>query len=306
MTQVDGWRDGRIAALAGRQRTIVSHQQLIALGCSRRVIAHWVNRGRLQLVFFAVYSVVCGELPPLAREQAALLACGERSFLSHHTAAAIWGLRRPLPVEVQVSVVGRRCSSRKGMRRHEIHEIDREELRHHEGLWVSSPERAILEIAGALPAPDVAAAIDDGLAGKVLNRRKLADVLARHRGRRGAGRLAAVLAGGTGRTITRSRAERAFLKLIRDARLPAPQVNEPFGRWELDFVWPEHRLVVEIDGYGFHSGPRAFHRDHEKDLALADARLDVRRFTRHHVVEQSALVLARVAAELARRARPDQ
>ena len=306
MTQLEGWRDARMAALAGGQRTMVAHHQLIALGCSRRVIAHWVNRGRLQPVFFAVYSVVDGELPPLAREQAALLALGGRTFLSHHTAAAVWGLRRALPFEVEVSVVGRRCSSRKGIRAHEIQEIDRRELRQHEGMWVSSPERAVLEIAATLPAMEVAAAIDEGLGGKVLNRRKLDDVLSRHRGGRGVGRLAAVLAGGGATTVTRSQAEKAFLKLIRDSRLPAPLVNEPFGRWELDFFWPAERLVVEIDGYDFHSGPRAFHRNHEKDLALADARLDVRRFTGHHVVKQSSLVLARVAAELARRAKPDQ
>jgi very-short-patch-repair endonuclease len=242
----------------------------------------------------------------LAREQGALLSCGERAFLSHHTAAFIWGLRKVHPQEVEVSVVGRRCDRHKGIHVHQIQEIDRREIRHHEGLWISTPERAILEIAGTSPALEVAAAIDDGLANNVLNRRKLQDVLARHRGERGAGRLAAVLAGGGATTITRSHAEKAFLRLVRDGALPAPLVNEPFGRWELDFFWPEHRLVVEIDGYGFHSGPRAFHRDHEKDLALADARLDVRRFTRDHVIKQSALVLARVAAELARRAQPDQ
>jgi very-short-patch-repair endonuclease len=298
--------DDAVAALAGGQRTIVTHKQLIEVGCSQRRVAHWVNRGRLQVVFHGVYSVVRGELPPLAREQAALLACGERVFLSHHTAAFIWGLRKWHPIDVEVSVVGRYRASSKGISVHRIREIDRRELRHHEGLWVSSPERAVLEIAGTLPAPEVASAIDEGLASKVLNRRKLEDVLGGHRGRRGAGRLGAVLAGGAGKTITRSHAEWAFLKLIRDAGLPEPQVNAPFGRWELDFFWPEHRMVVEIDGYGFHSGPRAFHRDHEKDLALADARLDVRRFTRHHVVEQSARVLARVAGELARRAEPDQ
>jgi very-short-patch-repair endonuclease len=298
--------DEAVAALAGTQRTIVTHQQLITLGCGHRRVAHWVNRGRLQVVFHGVYSLVRGELPPLAREQAALLACGEHAFLSHHTAASIWALRKWHPVEVEVSVVGRYRASSKGIRVHRIREVDRREIRRHEGLWMSSPARAVLEIAATRSTGEVAATIDQGLASRILNRRELDDVLERHRGRRGAGRLAAVLAGGGGKTISRSRAERAFLKLIRDARLPEPEVNQPFGRWELDFVWPEHRLVVEIDGYGFHSGPRAFYNDHEKDLALADARLDVRRFTRDHVVEQSAVVLARVAGELARRGVSDQ
>jgi very-short-patch-repair endonuclease len=299
-------RDAALSSLAGGQRTIVAHEQLIALGYERRTIARWTSRGRLQPVFHGVYSVVRGELPPLAREQAALLACGEHAFLSHHTAAFIWGLRKWHPADVEVSVAGRYRASSKGIRVHRIREIDRRELRHHEGLWVSSPARAVLEIAATLSPGEVAYAIDEGLARKVLNRRELDDVLARHRGRRGAGRLAAVLADGAGTTITRSRAERAFRKLIRDARLPEPLVNQPFGRWEIDFMWPAEKLVVEIDGYPFHSGPRAFHRDRDKHLALQDAGHYVFRFTPHHVIKEGPVVLARVAAELARRAVSDQ
>ena len=295
-------RDGRVAGLCGAQRTIVSHAQLVAAGCKPHVIARWVRVGRLQVVFHGVYSVVQGELPPLAREQAALLACGERAFLTHHTAAAVWGLRRWLPLEVEVSVVGRECSSRKGIRVHRIKAIDERELRRHEGLWVSSPARAILEISATLPLGEIARAIDAGLAERVLTRLELDAVLARHRGRRGAGRLAEVLAGGGGTTITRSEAERRFQRLIRDAGLPMPDVNQPLGRWELDFMWRKERLVVEIDGYRFHSGPASFHRDHEKDLAVRAADLDLLRFTRDHVVKQPSMVVATVAGELARRA----
>ncbi len=176
-----------------------------------------------------------------------------------------------------MSVVGRSCASRKGIRVHRIREIDRRELRRREGLWLSSPARALLEIAAALSPGELANAIDDGLAAGVLKRGEVEDVLERNRRCRGAGRLAAVIANGGGATITRSRAERAFLKLIRDARLPKPDVNEPFGRWEADFMWRAQRLVVEIDGYGFHSGPRAFTRDHEKVLALQAAGFEVLR-----------------------------
>ena len=117
----------------------------------------------------------------------------------------------------------------------------------------------------------------------------------------GAGRLAAVLAGGGGTTITRSEAERRFRRLIREAGLPAPEVNQPFGRFELDFVWPRERLVVEIDGYQFHRGPGVFQRDHDKDLAVRSAGLDLLRFTCDHVVKKSSMVVATVAGELARR-----
>jgi len=164
MTLGEGWRDARVAALAGGQRTIVAHEQLIDLGFGRRTITHWVTRGRLRVVFHGVYSVVSGALPHLALEQAALLACGKRAFLSHQSAAFVWGLRKVQPHQVEVSVVGRRCDSRKGIRAHQIQSIDRRERRCHEGLWVSTPARAVLEIAAAGSEYELCAAIDEGLA----------------------------------------------------------------------------------------------------------------------------------------------
>lgn len=301
MTRVGPTRDAAVASLAAGQRTIVTNEQLIALGCGRRVIAHWVNRGRLHAVFHGVYSVVLGDLPPLAREQAALLACGEGAVLSHHSAAFVWGLRSAHPWDVEVSVVGRYCSSRKGIRVHRIREIDRRELRRHDGLWVTSPARALLEIAATLPRDALADALGEGLAHRLLDRREIEAVLGRNRPCRGAARLAALIADGSATTITRSRAEKAFLKLMLDSRLPRPEGNVKLDRFEPDFMWRRERLVVEIDSYTFHGGPMSFDRDREKDLFLRDAGFDVIRFTRTHVVHEPAMVLVRVAQALARR-----
>jgi very-short-patch-repair endonuclease len=294
-------RDAAIAALAGRQRTILSHEQLTALGCSRRVIAHWVHRGRFQLVFHGVYSVVRAELPPLAREQAALIACGEHAFLSHGTSAAIWGLLRTLPIEVEVSAVGRRCSSRKGIRLHEIRAINRREVKRHEGLWVSTPARAVLELAATGTTDEVTRAIDEGLAHRLFSPNELRAVLAGNRPCRGAVRLDAILGDETATALSRSRKEKRLLRGLRDARLPMPETNVKFGRLEADFLWRRERLVVEVDGYPFHRGPAAFNRDHEKDLVFRGAGLDVLRFTGDHVEKQLTMVLARIAGELARR-----
>jgi hypothetical protein len=96
-----GSGDRAVAAVAGSQRTIVTREQLIAGGLGPKAIAHRLRTGRLQRVFRGVYAVGCGELPPLAREQAALLVCGEGAFLSHHTAAFVWGSR--------VAPAGDRC-----------------------------------------------------------------------------------------------------------------------------------------------------------------------------------------------------
>ena len=58
--------------------------------------------------------------------------------------------------------------------------------------------------------------------------------------------------------------------------------------------------MVEIDGYTFHAGPDAFRRDHDKDLAVRSAGLELLRFTRDHVVRRPEFVLATVAGAYAR------
>jgi very-short-patch-repair endonuclease len=304
MTQGNGSRDAAVARLAGRQRTIVAHTQLIALGCSRRVVSHWVNRGRMQVVFPGVYSVVSGELPTLAREQAALLACGERAFLSHATATAIWGLapNPPNPPSViDVTVVGRYRASSDGIRVHRIKAIARPQLKRHEGLWVSSPARAVLEIAATAPAKELAHAIDEGLARRHFTPRALEAMLASNRPCRGAARLAEILGDPTAGAVSRSKREKRLLRLIRDAGLPMPQTNVAFGRFELDFFWPRERLAVELDGYNFHRGPGAFGQDREKDLAARAAGIELLRFTGDHVLKRPWMVLATLSGELALR-----
>jgi very-short-patch-repair endonuclease len=297
-------RDLAAARVAARQRTIVSCEQLAACGIGFEAIRHRKRSGRLHVVFHGVYSFGCGELPPLAREEAALIACGKDAFLSHRTAAFVWGLSKTAPAIVDVTVAGRVCGSRKGIRVHRIQSIDDRDVRDHEGLRVSSPARAVLEVAAVAP-NELADLIDEGLARRALDRRQLEAVLARNRPCRGAARLAALMGDETAVGITRSRAERAFWKLIRQSRLPMPEPNVKFGRFVADFVWRRERLIVEIDSYGFHGGPRGFQNDREKDLVYRDADFDVLRFTRQHVVHGPAMVLVRLAQALARRAAND-
>jgi very-short-patch-repair endonuclease len=292
--------DRRAARVAARQKTMASTAQLQACGLGRRAIKYRVETGRLHPVFPGVYSFGCGELPPLGREQAALLAVGKGAFLSHETAAAIWGLLPTLPRTVEVSVVGRYRASSDGIKVHRIRQIDRRELRRHKGLWVSSPARAVLEIAATASANELTNAIDAGLSGRRFTPRELDDVLKRNRPCRGAARLAAIVGDPTSRAVSRSKREKALLRLIRDAGLPMPETNVPFGRFELDFFWRREGLVVEIDGETFHRGPGAVRRDREKDLAVKAARLEMRRFTGDHVLKRPWMVLATIAGELAR------
>jgi len=291
-------RDLAASRIAAQQRTLLTTEQLVACGLENDAVTYRLKAGRLHLVFRGVLSMGCGELPPLARELGALLACGKGSFISHGSAAFVWGLRQEAPAKVEVTVVGRCCGSRNGMRVHRICEIDRRELRRHEGLWLSSPARVCLEVAATSPS-DVPDLIDACLGNRLLNRQDIEAVVRCHRGHRGVARLVATLGDESAMTITRSRAEKAMLRLIRKARLPVPEVNVRLGPYRPDFLWREQRLIVELDSYGYHGGPKAFQNDREKDLFYRDAGFDVLRFTRAHVVYEPALVLVRLARALA-------
>lgn len=295
-------RDQAVTRIAAGQRNLVTSAQLSECGLGKDAVAHRVKGGWLHLVFHGVYAVGGAELLPFARELAALLACGNRSFVSYRSAAFVWGLQERAPAEVEVSVVGRGCRSRPGMRVHRIQAIDKRELRRHEGLWISSPARAVLEVAGGASPDEVADLVSEGVGGRRLTPAELEAVLRRNRGRRGAARLAAVLGDETAVAITRSQAEKAFLKLIRDAGLPWPEVNAKLGPYRPDFMWRKERLIVELDSYSFHGGPRGFQRDRDKDLFYRGAGFDVLRPTREHVVYAPARTLVMVAQALARRA----
>jgi len=78
---------------------------------------------------------------------------------------------------------------------------------------------------------------------------------------------------------TRSHLEEAFLKLCDDHDLPRPSTNTVIEGILCDFVWPTQRLIVEVDGYTYHSHPAAFERDRRRDQQLIAAGYRVIRIT---------------------------
>lgn len=88
--------------------------------------------------------------------------------------------------------------------------------------------------------------------------------------------------------------------LSRDAELgPLFRFNErvvtTFGnRTLVDLVWPEGRIAVEIDGYGYHSTPAAFNADRYRDYELTLSGFLVLRLPHDFVVQDVALAAERV------------
>ena len=86
--------------------------------------------------------------------------------------------------------------------------------------------------------------------------------------------------------FTRSELERIFLELVRRANLPLPVVNGLVLTHEVDFHWPQHRLIVEADSRAFHAHALAFHQDRQRDLDLELAGWHVLRVTWRQVLDE--------------------
>jgi very-short-patch-repair endonuclease len=97
---------------------------------------------------------------------------------------------------------------------------------------------------------------------------------------------------------TRSDLEAAFLALFKRHRLRAPEVNPKLGRWEVDFLWREERLVVEVDTWTYHRGSISFESDHARDLDMRSAGYAVLRFTDKQLEAEPERVAADVRREL--------
>ena len=89
-----------------------------------------------------------------------------------------------------------------------------------------------------------------------------------------------------------------MVELIERGGLPRPRVNSRVAGHEVDLHWPEAGLVVEVDGYAFHSRPSDFERDHLREQDLAAAGMRISRVSRRQLVEEPEAVLVRLARAL--------
>src|SRR4051794_35594732 len=266
--------DQAIAKLAGRQHGVVARDQLRDLGFGAKAIDHRVARGRLHVIHRGVYAVGHRSLSPRGRWMAAVLACGPDAVLSHRSAAALWGIRPTSRPVIEVTVPRRGGRNREGV--HRVRSLHPEDCAVVDGIPVTSIARTLLDLAEVVTRRELERALEEAERKRLFDLRAVERLLRRSRGRRGVKPLRTALAEYRDEPpLTKSELERLFLDFCKKFRLPKPQVNTLVEGYEVDMHWPGTEVIVELDGYAFHSTRAAFERDRERDeqLQLRDYRI---------------------------------
>ncbi|MGZ6675468.1 MAG: type IV toxin-antitoxin system AbiEi family antitoxin domain-containing protein [Solirubrobacteraceae bacterium] len=287
-----------MSELAVGQWGVVSVAQLRELGVGRSAITRRVNAGQLHRLHPGVYTLGHTALRAEGHRLAAVLACGPGAVLSHRSAASHWGLLRTDQTRIDVTAPRGRHGA-PGIRLHRSRSLDAQDTTHHGGIPITSVSRTLLDLASTARPSELERALAQTERLRLYDHRAIQATIARNNGHRGT----QVLARATSRTPkwTKNEWEAEFLDLIRKAGLPEPQTNDAFdvpdhGHCEPDYHWPEHRVIVETDGFETHGTRAAFHADRAKDAALTASSYRVLRFTRD---DDPQLAIKRLRAVLA-------
>ena len=237
-----------------------------------------MRAGRLTPHIRGVY-LVGPVMPPLGPESAALLAC-PGAALAYLTAAALWGIsRRPDVVHI-IAPTNKR--TRRGVKTHRG-ELPPADVRERQGLSLTSPYRTILDLRGHLTAE-----AHKKLVWEASYQRLITDEQAE------------ALLGRRTPKLARFEAERLLVELLTSAGLPSPLTNQRLHGWEVDLYWPDHAVVVELDGFDAHSHRQGFERDHRKTLQLEARGIHVLRVSGTQLLDESMVIVATVAGALVR------
>jgi very-short-patch-repair endonuclease len=294
-------RDHVVGALADRQYGVVSREQLLASGVGRGAIVRALDAGRLRPVFRGVYAVGHLALRRKGWWMAALLACNDGAALSYRTAGTLWGLltRPTLPIDVTTSTAKGRKHTQITLHRTRLAPLD---ALARDNLRVTTPSRTIVDLAATLEGRALRDAVERAQDLRRFDPDDIRDTLARAPRRAGTRRLEDLIAViAPDADNARSHLERLFFALTRKARLPTPVPNHEIAGRSRDFAWPDQRLVVETDGYRYHSSRQAQRRDNRRDRQLTALGWRPVRFTYEEIAFEPAEVAKELVGLLSRR-----
>ena len=256
--------------MAAAQHGIVTHEQLVRAGLTAKRVASWLRGGRLIRVHRGVYAVGHRVLTQQGRWMAAVLACGEGAVLSHWSAAQLLGIapRRAMRPEVSRP---RTFRGQAGIVCHQM-TVAADERDLIDGIPTTSLSRTLFDLAAVASKREVERAFHEAEVRRLTGRLSVPQLLERYPGRRGAPLLRELLASKEPFGISRNDFEELFVAFLDRHRLSRGIMNGTLAlRGKLfspDCMWPEQRLIVELDSREVHDTDRSFQGDRRRDRIL--------------------------------------
>ena len=272
----------QIAQLFVKQRGLITTDQARGVGMSNAAITRKVKGGEWIRVFRSVYRLATA---PVTWEQTVLAAClygGPDTFASHQSAGALWRLDGLVPRTIHVTSTRRLREAVRCVRVSSIPAMDRRVLRE---IPVTSVERTLVDLAALLDPQALEIALDSALRMNLTSlprlRWQLQNCSARAKGR---ATLAVLVEARSGISVSESVLETKILQAIAQAGLPKPVTQfrvmdgtRFVGRFDL--AYPTAKVIIEADGYRWHSGRAAWHKDRSRDNDLNRLGWTVLRYT---------------------------
>jgi hypothetical protein len=281
--------DGQIAQLASA-RGLIRLETLGSLGLTRQAIAARCQAHALVRVHQGLYFVGHAETTSLAIAEAAVLACGDRTALSHDSAAALWGLRKWPKVPEVSSALYRR---RPGIRAHRTTTLTYRDITIRAGIRVTTVARTTADIAPRLTDTQLTNLIHEARRNRDLPNRELSRLYALCP--------RAVDVYDSEEAPSRSIFQHEFKAFLVGFDLPIPEFEAPWHGYQVDAFYEDYRLIVELDGYLDHSQPDRFEADRARDALAIELHFDTLRITWKRLKRRPAPLARQFRAILAAR-----
>jgi predicted transcriptional regulator of viral defense system len=271
----------RLAKLAARQWGRVTWAQMQDVGLDRGTVTRWCAAGYLHRRLPRVYAVGHPARSSETDLAEALLYAGPGAMLSHGKAAWWLGLLDNHPSQIQVSTP-RQTRSLTGIKVHQRRTLERVT---HKRLPTTTVPQTVIDFSARASLRSIRRVLAKADYAGILDVEAIESLLGKGRpgaakGRPGAAKLRTALARHRpDLAATKSRLEATFFEICEYAGFELPELNVYVGEWEVDALWRDNKIAVELDGYGNHHTPAQLKRDRRKELALRTAGLTPVRYS---------------------------
>ncbi len=286
------------------QHGVVARWQLRAHGASQAWILRRIRDGALEPLSSIVLRI--GGAPPTdhQRAMAAVLDSGPGAVLSHHSAAALWGLPGFRFDRLHVMQPREGARPRSGLAcTHLARVLGAGHVAICEGIPTTTPARTVFDLAALVHLYRLERTLDNAWSRRLLDGVQMARVLddLGKRGRTGTKAIRDLLkTRGSDYIPPDSGLEGRFRDVLRRAGLPQMrrQVNVGSDHWigRIDFVDPELPVIVQVDSSLYHGSQLDQEIDAAQTVDLEGAGFEVVRVSDFEVWYEADDMIAAVRA----------